>query len=75
MNELQVGDIVVYSIDNIRAAIIDMTEYEYIVFNENGCVENVDKGCIRYLGERTDLIESLMLKVQHTEGLGRAGNR
>ncbi len=64
--DVQVGDIVVYGYDNIKAAVIDSTENKYIVFDENGCVYSIKKEEVKPTGEYTDLVEALMLKVQHT---------
>lgn len=64
--DIQVGDIVVYGCDNIKAAVIDSTENKFIVFDENGCVYSIEKEEVKPIGEYTDLVEALMLKVQHT---------
>ena len=64
--DIQVGDIVMCGCDNIKAAVIDSTENMYIVFDENGCVYPIKKEEAKSTGEYTDLIEALMLKVQHT---------
>lgn len=64
--DIQVGDIVIYDRYNIKAAIIDSTEDNFIVFDENGCVYPIKKEKVKPTGEYTDLVEALMLKVQHT---------
>ena len=64
--EIKVGDIIVHGCDNIKAAVIDSTENKYIVFDENGCVYSIKKEEVKPTGEYTDLVEALMLKVQHT---------
>ncbi len=66
LKDIQVGDIVIYDRYNIKAAIIDSTEDNFIVFDENGCVYPIKKEKVKPTGEYTDLVEALMLKVQHT---------
>lgn len=66
LKDIQVGDIVIYDYYNIKAAIIDSTEDSFIVFDENGCVYPIKKEKVKPTGEYTDLVEALMLKVQHT---------
>ena len=64
--EIVVGDIVTYD-DGILAVVLDVLGDSMYVFNENGCVEKVKTCDVTPTDEYTDLVDMMMLKLQHTE--------
>ena len=64
--EIIAGDIVVYD-DGIFAVVLDVLGDSMYIFNENGCVEKVKTEDVTPTDEYTDLVDMMMLKLQHTE--------
>lgn len=64
--EIIAGDIVMYD-DDIFAVVLDVIGDSMYVFNENGCVEKVKTEDVTLTDEYTDLVDMMMLKLQHTE--------
>lgn len=64
--EIIAGDIVVCD-DGIFAVVLDVLGDSIYVFNENGCVETVKTEDVTLTDEYTDLVDMMMLKLQHTE--------
>ena len=60
------GDIVMYD-DDIFAVVLDVIGDSMYIFNENGCVEKVKTEDVTLADEYTDLVDMMMLKLQHTE--------
>ena len=66
LDEIIAGDIVAYD-DGILAVVLDMLDDSLYLFNENGCVEKVKTEDVTLADEYTDLVDMMMLKLQHTE--------
>ena len=49
------------------AVVLDVIGDSMYIFNENGCVEKVKTEDVTLADEYTDLVDMMMLKLQHTE--------